>query len=281
MGLARGLVFVPVLLISASQETEGGYFSCASGDPPVGVYAMPGRLEEISGLATTPDGRVLAHGDEEGRIFEVDPVSGRVVKEFRLRGRPRDDFEGIAAVPGGVLLMTSNGRLYRAPEGADGQEVAFRMTETGLGRYCELEGLGYDLATDVAFLPCKQVRDPRLEGRLVIFRWSVGRDSLARPAQLTVSGAALARLLRTSILRATSAEFDPDTRRLLVLSSTPAVVLEVDSTGVVVGGAPLDHRRHPQAEGLTLQDGHLLVADEGGRRAGGRRGTLTVYPCAP
>lgn len=45
---------------------------------------LPAELREISGLAVTSGGRLFAHGDEEGRLFEVAPRTGNVLKSFAL-----------------------------------------------------------------------------------------------------------------------------------------------------------------------------------------------------
>jgi len=111
------------------------------------VSRLPGRLREISGLATTADGRLLAHHDEAGVVFELDPATGEVVKEFGiadLASPIRGDFEGIAAGGGRVWMATSAGRLFEFEEGGDGESVLFSMFATGIGRSCEVEGLAYD-----------------------------------------------------------------------------------------------------------------------------------------
>jgi hypothetical protein len=78
--------------------------------------------------------------------------------------------------------------------------------------------------------------------------------------------------------RATAVEWDSVTARTLVLSSNPSVILELDSAGIPLTVTPLDPRRHPQAEALTLTGSRLVIGDEA---AGRRRGTLTAYSCAP
>src|SRR5574339_266282 len=51
---------------------------------PAASVRLPAELHEISGLAVSADGRVFAHGDEEGTIYQLDPRSGRVTKQFAL-----------------------------------------------------------------------------------------------------------------------------------------------------------------------------------------------------
>ena len=93
-------------------------------------WKLPGRLREISGLAMTGDGRLLAHNDERGVVFEIDYRDGSIVKAFQLADTANPvagDFEGIAATGEQIYLTTSSGRLYECREGADQESVLFTV----------------------------------------------------------------------------------------------------------------------------------------------------------
>src|SRR5438132_5987369 len=80
---------------------------------PLAMWLMPPELHEISGLALTSRGTVLTHDDNVGRVYEIDPKTGILLKAFSLSGNPRGDFEAIAIAGSDIYLMTSNGRLFR------------------------------------------------------------------------------------------------------------------------------------------------------------------------
>src|SRR6478672_7888993 len=71
---------------------------------PVAKWIMPPELREISGLALTPDGRVLAHDDEVSKVYIIDPRRGIMLKQFTLGTGFRGDFESIA-VAGSDIYM--------------------------------------------------------------------------------------------------------------------------------------------------------------------------------
>ena len=122
----------------------------------VWYHDLPGRLDEISGLALTSDGRLFAHDDERARVHEIDPETAEVGKRFDLgEDLVRGDFEGIAIVDERFFLITSSGQLYEFREGADRENVAFRLTDTGLRDRCEVEGLDYEEALDALLVACK------------------------------------------------------------------------------------------------------------------------------
>ena len=96
-------------------------------------WKLPGRLQEISGLAMTMDNRLLAHNDEKGVIYEIDYRNGLIVKAFQLADIANpvtDDFEGIATVDDQVYLVTSSGRIYEGSRGADRESVLYNIYAT-------------------------------------------------------------------------------------------------------------------------------------------------------
>ena len=89
----------------------------------VARWILPREMREVSGLALTSDGRLLAHGDERGRVYVIDPRGGALLKSFGIGNRDADasaDFEGITVAQGRIFMVASNGMLYEFAEGEDG-----------------------------------------------------------------------------------------------------------------------------------------------------------------
>lgn len=268
---SRALACIVVLLVVPQSEPTI-LSRCTIDGQPAATYQLPARLVEVSGLSLGPGGTLLIHGDERGVIHVLDGATLRLTREVHLRGSPKDDFEGIATAGDSVALMTSSGRVYLFRFGED-TIAPYTTFGTGLGRTCELEGLAWHRATATLFLPCKQPKTKGVAG-LTVFRYRMGpAPAILPPVQVTWQ--ALSRATRAPELRATSVEVDQTTGHLLVLSSKPPLILEVDTTGRILGGKRLSNGQHPQAEGLTIAGDALWIADEGA----GRRGTLTKYAC--
>src|SRR5437588_10874834 len=100
----------------------------------VAKWIMPPQLREISGLALTSRGTVLTHDDNAGRISEIDPKTGILLKSWSLLGNQKGDFEAITIAGSDIYLLKSNGKLFRFKEAADGQQVPFTVYDTGLGQ---------------------------------------------------------------------------------------------------------------------------------------------------
>lgn len=237
-------------------------------ETPETQIRLPHRLQEISGLALSPDGRLFGHDDETAIISEIDPVRGVVVKSFAL-GDPADtgDFEGLAITSSGDFwLTTSRGRLMRFREGADGAHVAFDRFDSGLRGVCEVEGLAYLAPEDSLILACKENYQDAMRGSVALFSWNVagGNDAVlwrSLPAA-EVAAAAGVRAFHPS-----GVEIDPQTGRILVLSARDGALVEFGPEGQLIAARRLGHL-HVQAEGVTVgPDGAMIISDEG---AGGR-----------
>jgi uncharacterized protein YjiK len=240
---------------------------------------MPRRLAEISGLALTSDGRLLAHGDESARIFEIDYRKGVLVKQFSV-GRPevRGDFEAITVVDSAIFLLTSKGKLYEFTEGKDGSSVGYHVTDTKLGQQCEFEGLAYDPAIKSLLLACKHVYPKKLAGSLVIFRWKLGESG---PGALSTLAVPLAQVIGAnpwSRVRPSDITLDPQTGNYVLVSSLEHGLIVLTPSGLVVESHPLAGV-HPQAEGVAItRDGVMIVSDEAPKNGGDATVTLYRWP---
>ena len=176
--------------------------------------------------------------------------------------------------------MTSDGIIHESAEGRDGEQVASRAHDTGLGARCEIEGLGYEPARGgILLLACKTARRGTPADAVTVFCWSLaGRALVAASPALHVPLAEIARAGGPSnAFSASGIERDPRTGNYVLVAARQRSLAEITPAGRLVAVTALPSRRHPQAEGIAfLPDGSLLLADEGekGREAGG---TVTVY----
>lgn len=234
-------------------------------------FSLPGRLDEVSGLAVTPDGRLFAHDDERALVHEIDPVEGAVGKRFSAGDPPLEgDFEGIAIVGERFFLVTSTGILYELREADDRTEAPYRVTDTGLGASCEVEGLDYDPTDEVLLFACKATV-PRREV-LVVHRLAIDPGRAPLPA-LEIPRAGLREHGVDPDFEPSAIVVDP-TGTLILVSAPFESIIEVDRSGTVVSGLRLDRDWHPQPEGLAFGlDGSLYIADE----QNGRDARITIY----
>ena len=247
-------------------------------DAPDKQWRLASPLQEISGLAVTPDGRVMGHNDESAVIFEIDVETGEIVKRFTVgQTTARDDFEGLAiTADGDFYLTTSTGRLLRFREGAAREAVPYESFDTGLRNVCEIEGLAVLAAEQSLILACKELYAPNMRDSVALYMWSM-RAPRTAPARawLTLPKARLAEAIGAHNFHSSSVEIDERSGRVIVLAARQNGMVELSSTGDVLAARELGSR-HRQAEGSAiLPNGALLIADEGENTV---RAVLSRYP---
>ena len=245
-----------------------------AGDEPVARWELPAMLAEISGLALTRDGRLLAHGDETGDIYEIDYRTGLVAKRFSLGPDPvTEDFEAISVRDSVVTLFTSKARLFEFGEGRNGSTVSFTTRELVLDDDCrEFEGAAYSADGTTLVLACKTPRG-KLKG-LLLYRRDGSDTTSNRFERIDVPIDSIrARGPKWKEFSASDLAIRPDNGNYLVVAGPERGYLEVTPEGTVIVARSLS-ADHPQAEGVAVtRDGLLLISDE----AANGRASLTVY----
>jgi uncharacterized protein YjiK len=243
---------------------------------PLAMWIMPPQLREISGLALTSRGTVLTHDDNSGRVSEIDPKTGILVKAFSLIGNQKEDFEAITIAGNDIYLMASDGKLFRFREGADGQQVQFMMFNTGLGKKCEFESLAYEADSTRLVMVCKRILDKQAPKELVIYRMPLPLDR----ATFSVIHVPLKQVVGSNKwknFRPSDITIDPFTRNYVIIASREKGLLVLTPDGDVVRSEPLpgDHR---QPEGVAItKDSILLISDE----ANVKPAAITLYKWRP
>jgi len=239
----------------------------------VARWVMPRDLDELSGIALTRDGRLLAHGDEHAQISEIDYRRGVVTKQFVV-GHPtiKADLEAITVADGFVYLLASNGTLYEFREGANGERVDYSTHDTRLGKECEFEGIAFDSTLNSLLLACKNVRIEHLRDHLVIYRWRLD-GSGPRLSRLTVPLKDILKSLGEKKLHPSDIAVDPLTGNYVLIANEKAIV------GITPGGQVVFARKlpgdHDQPESIAItKDSILIIGDE----AKHRPAVITLYP---
>jgi uncharacterized protein YjiK len=245
---------------------------------PLAMWMMPPELREISGLALTSDGRLLTHDDEVGRIYEIDPRRGVILKRFMLGDTPvRADFESIAVGAGSVYLLASNGVLYEFKEGADGAHVPYSIHDLKLGHECEFEGMAYQADSASLLLPCKRAAKKSLHDQLVIYRWRLQGPDSTRLSMFTIPLAQVVGANGWKGFHASDMTIDPTTGNYVLISHLELGLVEITPAGQVVRSGPLPGKHH-QPEGVAItRDGMLIVSDEGSKKPA----AITLYRWRP
>ena len=261
----------------AAAQAAGALSHYDPAGPASHRIALPSALAEISGLAYTPDGRLLAHGDEQAVVYQIDLSSGRPMKRFGIGGPGGPllgDFEDIQVVGDRIFLVTSKGEILEAREGGDGETSHPLRQGRGLGGACEVEGMTWDEGSQSLLLLCKQAKGKHWKGQVVILAVSPDTGEFEPEPRLVIPEAELRRVTGATSFAGSAITRHPRTGTYLMLAGSQRVYAEIDSAGKVLGGGTLSPERHRQPEGIAIApDLTLLISDE----AAGRTATITGY----
>ena len=245
----------------------------SNSNEPVALWIMPAVLQEISGIALTPEGRLFAHDDELARIFEIDAKRGVIKKSFMLGKGLHGDFEGITVVGQDLYMTLSNGLIYKFREGENESTVPFTTIDTHLGKECEFEGIAYEPDSARLVLPCKNAKLKHLDDEMVIYRWKIGAKDSTGLSMISVPFSEVAGSNKWKKFRASDITIEPATGNYVIISSQEKGLIVMTPSGEILRSEPLPGS-HSQAEGVAItRDNILIISDE----ATSKPAAITLY----
>lgn len=233
------------------------------------LYDLPAELFEISGLATSTDGRLFGHNDEYGVVYQIDPGSGDIVKRFTVgKFGVEEDFEGIAIVRERFFLVNSSGELFEFTEGEDRGHVDFTLIKTGLKSRNDVEGLCYDPSGNALLLVCKEHPGKGFakDDQKTIYAFSLDRMELDPDPVFVLDARRIREELDLKEFKPSAIERNPAGGSFVILSSREPSVIEIADDGALLAASALDHPALTQPEGIAFAgDGRVIISSEGGQ----------------
>ena len=229
------------------------------------IVKLPKALKEISGVTMTADGRMFAHNDEVGRIYEIDYSLGVIIKQFSIGSMTvLGDFEDITIVGDRFFLLSSDGRLYEVREGKNAEHVKYKSYRTGLSVRNNVEGLCYDPDTNSLLLACKNYPGEGYEHTRTVYSFSLSSMTMAKDPRFVVSLKTIKREFGLADFRPSGIARHPKTGTFFLLDSRGLSILELSPKGEILAHASLPVNIHRQPEGIAIgTDGALYISDEG------------------
>jgi uncharacterized protein YjiK len=256
---------------------------------PKQIFKLSKKLNEISGLAMSADGRLFAHDDESARINQIDYATGKITKSFFVGKKTlKKDFEGLAIVNDLFYLVTSDGVLYEFKEGEDGKHVKYDKIKTTLTQKNDVEGLCYDPTSGSLLLACKGDPGKGFAGYKTVYSFSLTEKTLSKQPILKIDTKKINVLVEKNVsekladffllsekgFAPSGIELHPKRNTFFIVSAKGRMLLEITRNGDIIDLALLNKKIHPQPEGIAFTaTGNLIIADEGGNR----KASLCIY----
>ena len=90
---------------------------------PAATFKLEDELVEISGL-TFSNGKLLAVQDEKGKVYALNPQTGKIIGEQKFWSK--GDFEGIEVAGDYIFALKSNGNIYKCPIDSMSEQTTVR-----------------------------------------------------------------------------------------------------------------------------------------------------------
>lgn len=292
MKILNLLLFGLIMLSSAcnSQNPTNSFYSYFKNQKNVTSIKLSHKLTEISGMTCTNDGRIFAHNDEKGVIYQLNYENGKIVKSFDVGKKLlKEDFEGITIVNNLFYLVSSNGNIYEFTEGEDDEYVKYKKYKTHLSANNDVEGICFDPKTNSLLLACKGNPGKKYKGNRAVYEFSLSEKKLAKDPryllpikeilkdneQNFISKLSEFFLLSDNDFAPSDIEYNTSSDTFYILAFKGKMLVELSRDGEIISKKKLDAKKHYQPEGLTFTlESDLLISDEGGNQ----RATITKYP---
>lgn len=269
------LIFVSFFACSSSESSGTGELNKYNFSSPI-QFSITNRLNEISGLTRSSDNNIFAINDEEGVIYKLDPKDGSIHKWFSLgKWSVEADFEGIAYAENYFYAITSNGTLYKFPEGDAKKSVTYEVIRLPFSSKFDIEGLYYDEELKGLLLVCKDYSGKNFKGERAVYFYSLDKNEIQREPLFTISLKKLKKDFNIKDFYPSGITKHPISKSYFIISARGNnVIVEVDKSGRIINVHELKDSLHRQPEGITiLNDNILIISDE----AAGKKPTITKY----
>ncbi len=257
---------------------------------PTKKFTLNRKLEEISGLTySASEDVILCHEDEHGKIYSIDPSSGKIVSEKKF-GK-KDDYEGIEIVGDHIYITTNSGMLHEYNIKTEEVEIL----KTNFKKKNNIEGLALNAVGDKLLFACKDKPYHPVNGDKGIYSFNLKSKKIDLSPYLAIKRKDLINLAkhifenknvindlshRLKSFAPSAIGIHPITSDIYIASSKGSMLVVYDRSKVLVDVIALNNILLPQPEGLCFDNqGNLYLSTEG--RGGRAKLVMYEYQSSP
>jgi len=233
------------------------------------------KIEQISGLCFTDDGRLFCELDRTASVHQIDPQTGKIIKTFYLKDSSDEDgkklkpnFEDISIVGNRFFLAHTHGRLYEFKEGSEGEHVSYTVYKTKLTKDNNIEGLCYDPETNSLLMACRNFPGEGYEKGRTVYTFSLTTKTLADVPRFFIPSRKLRKNSAEKEFNPSGITRHPITGTFFVIASHGKMIVELSKEGDLLNEKDLPDNIHFQPEGIAFsKDGTMYISNEGKDKA--------------
>ena len=233
-------------------------------------WDLPGKLQEISGVAYLSNERFACIQDEEGKIFIYNTGKGKIEDEIEFG--PPGDYEGIAIAGNTAFVVRADGTLYEVQD-FKGKKPVVNVHQTPLTAQHNVEGLCYDEKHNRLLLAIKG-KEPHANDYKGIYGFDLQTRKLAtNPVYKIDLEHKIWKEAKTKknkdVFNPSGMAIHPQTGDIYIVEGTHPKLLIMDRKGNIKTLHPLQSSSFQQPEGITFSpSGETYISNEGGKGKG-------------
>jgi uncharacterized protein YjiK len=230
---------------------------------------LPAAMDEISGITFSPLGsEMLAINDEEGKLFFLDPATGKINNSIKF-GK-KNDYEDLVLADSAVWILISNGNLVKCSNWNTGNMMAQEYSFPFNKGY-EFETAYTDSLGEYITLICKLCAGKQ-KGPSQVFRFNTQTLQYDSGSNASIDYSEIKSFGKKTTFRPSAAAINPADGNLYVISSLDKMIFAATPDGKMLNGFRIDPDIFKQPEGICFKpDGTLYISNEA---AGGNANLL-------
>ena len=240
---------------------------------PDQAIPLPGVLKEVSGITLFDPLNVACVQDENGMIFLVDIVKGKLNGYFSFHSI--GDYEGITLAGNDIYVLRSDGELFQVLiEGSSGSLK--KIFSVGIPPL-DNEGLCYDRKNNRLLIVAKNSpgKDSDSRGKHPVYGFDLNSEVLVEGPVLTFDISEIKKFAADKNIKPSEGEgkinfrpsamgIHPVTNKLYVLSALEKMLFVFNMNGNIEYIEKLNPALYDMPEGITfLPNGDMLISNEG------------------
>jgi hypothetical protein len=232
---------------------------------PEGI-TLGDKLHEISGISYITANIILGENDEQGKIFNIDPLKPDDTNYPSVKFGAKDDYEDIVVVDTTAFLLISDGEIVEVPGFSKAEEVKGTVIAQMGGKHNEFETLYYDKSVNSLIMLCKSCHHEKDEIRTA-YRFDLASKKFSDTAYYTIPIGNIANAVKETEVKffPSAAAINPVLDKLYIVSSIGKLLVVTDKRGKVEEAYKLDPALFKQPEGITFApNGDMFISNEGG-----------------
>ncbi len=234
------------------------------------------KLDEISGIFWVNDSTMIAHNDENGKIFAINLKDRKDYDYRNIRFGEKGDYEDIVKVEDTIYILVATGSIIKVTGYKSEETIQSSVIATLEGKN-EFESLYYDKDVNSLVMLCKTCHKEKDQIRSA-YRFDLTTQTLVDTPYYTVDIKIIRKLLddNRAEFKPSAAAINPVQNKIYMIASVGKVLVVADRMGKVEQAFPISPTLFPQPEGLTFaNNGDLYISNE---VATEERATLLRFP---